>query len=314
MPCEPLPAGKPPFGNDIVSCAEALVKLNGTGSFALTRAELSSEQYAEGCMSWRGAVNGKSDSVIAVIRWPVYGTMTFNVMETGDFPTIWEDKATVALLAEKAKIFGNATGEAVSRGNLSESHVVKPTDKSEILWVAQFLKPDTEQLIKLPLEDMPSAPENAIFRVFRPGSPEDEEFRLATPSAMPFWWKHLAVEPAKLWKKTPESEMTLIGPLEPELGVGDINANVMPTLSLLLMADERDKETDVATLENMPGNDTAAIVSRAAPFTPKVDMTRSSFAATGVDGRMSPRSVQITSELEVGKPDALTEILKNGLL
>ena len=108
--------------------------------------------------------------------------------------------------------------------------------------------------------------------------------------------------------------MTLMGPLGPEFGVGDINANVMPTLSLLLMADVRDKETDVATLENIPGNDTAAIVSRAAPSTSKVDMTRLSFAATGADGRMSPRTVQMTSELEVGKPDALTEILKNGLL
>ena len=108
--------------------------------------------------------------------------------------------------------------------------------------------------------------------------------------------------------------MTLMGPLEPEFGVGDINANVMPTLSLLLMADVRDKETDVATLENIPGNDTGAIVSRAAPFTSKVDMTRSFFAAAGADGRMSPRTVQMTSELEVGKPDALTEILKNGLL
>ncbi len=108
--------------------------------------------------------------------------------------------------------------------------------------------------------------------------------------------------------------MTLMGPLEPEFGVGDINANVMPTLSLSPMKDVRDKETDVATLENIPGNDTAAIVSRAAPFTSKVDMTRSSFAAAGADGRMSPRTVQTTSELEVGKPDALTEILKNGLL
>ena len=124
----------------------------------------------------------------------------------------------------------------------------------------------------------------------------------------------MADVPAKLWKKTPESEITLMGPLEPEFGVGDINANVMPTLSLLLMADVRDKETDVATLENIPGNDTAAIVSRAAPFTSKVDMTRLSFAATGADGRMSPRRVQITSELEVEKPDASTEILKNGLL
>ena len=108
--------------------------------------------------------------------------------------------------------------------------------------------------------------------------------------------------------------MTLMGPLEPEFGVGDMNANVIPTLSLLLMADVRDKDTDVATLKNMPGIDTAAIVSRAFPFTSKVEMTRSSFAATGADGRMSPRSVQMTSELEVENPEELTEILKNGLL
>ncbi len=108
--------------------------------------------------------------------------------------------------------------------------------------------------------------------------------------------------------------MTLMGPLDPEFGVGDMNANVMPTLSLLLMADVRDKDTDVATLKNMPGIDTAAIVSRAFPFTSKVEMTRSSFAATGADGRMSPRSVQMTSELEVENPEALTEIVKNGLL
>ncbi len=90
------------------------------------------------------------------------------------------------MLAEKAKIFGNATREAVSRGNLSASHVVKPTDKSEIFWVTQFFKSDTEQLIKLPLDDMLSAPESAIVKVFWPGSPEDEEFRLATPSNIPF--------------------------------------------------------------------------------------------------------------------------------
>jgi hypothetical protein len=80
------------------------------------------------------------------------------------------------------------------------------------------------------------------------------------------------------------------------------------------MTDVRDKETAVATLINMAGIDTAAIVSRAAPFTSKVDMTRSSFAVTGADGRTSPRSVQITLELEVERSDALTEILKNGAL
>ena len=108
--------------------------------------------------------------------------------------------------------------------------------------------------------------------------------------------------------------MTLMRPLEPEFGNGEINAKVKPTLSLLLMTDVRDKETAAATLINMAGIDTAAIVSRAAPFTSKVDMTRSSFAATGADGRTSPRSVQITLELEVERSDALTEILKNGAL
>ena len=64
--------------------------------------------------------------------------------------------------------------------------------------------------------------------------------------------------------------MTLMRPLEPEFGNGEINAKVKPTLSLLLMTDVRDKETEVATLINMAGIDTAAIVSRAAPFTSKV--------------------------------------------
>ena len=82
--------------------------------------------------------------------------------------------------------------------------------------------------------------------------------------------------------------MTLMGFLEPEFGVGEININDMSTLTSLLMTDVRVKETEVATLENMPGNDTKAIVSKAAPVMPKVDMTRSSFAATEVAGRTSP--------------------------
>jgi hypothetical protein len=108
--------------------------------------------------------------------------------------------------------------------------------------------------------------------------------------------------------------MILMRPLEPEFGNGEINAKFKPTMSLLLITDVRDKETEVATLTNMAGIDTAAIVSRAAPFTSKVDMTRSSFAATGADGRTSPRSVQITLELKDERSDALTEILKNGAL
>ena len=108
--------------------------------------------------------------------------------------------------------------------------------------------------------------------------------------------------------------MTLMRPLEPELTVGEINTNVKSTLTSLLMTDVRDKETDVATLENIPGNDTKAIVSKAAPVMSKVDMTRSSFAATEVDGRISPRIVQITSADEAEKPEVLTVILKNGVL
>ncbi len=108
--------------------------------------------------------------------------------------------------------------------------------------------------------------------------------------------------------------MTLMRPLEPEFGIGEINTNVMPTLTSLLMTDVRVKETEVATLENMPGNDTKAIVSKAAPVMSKVDMTRSSFAATEVAGRTSPRIVQITSADEAKKPEALTVILKKGVL
>ena len=65
----------------------------------------------------------------------------------------------------------------------------------------------------------------------------------------------------------------------------------------------------------MAGNDTPAIVSKAAPFTSKVDMTRSSLAATVDDGRISPRSEQTTSALEEAKnPEELTEMLKKGSL
>ena len=82
----------------------------------------------------------------------------------------------------------------------------------------------------------------------------------------------------------------------------------------MLTTEEMDKETDVAMLENMAGNDTAAKVSRAAPFTSKVDMTRSFFAAKEDDGSISPRIVQITSEAEAKNPEPLTVMLKNGVL
>ena len=65
----------------------------------------------------------------------------------------------------------------------------------------------------------------------------------------------------------------------------------------------------------MGGNETPAIVSKAAPFMSKVDMTISSLAAVADDGRMSPRSKQTTSALEADKnPEALTEMLKKGSL
>jgi hypothetical protein len=46
----------------------------------------------------------------------------------------------------------------------------------------------------------------------------------------------------------------------------------------------------------------------------KVVITRSFLAATADDGRTSPRTVQTTSELEAAKPEALTVMLKKGLL
>ncbi len=82
----------------------------------------------------------------------------------------------------------------------------------------------------------------------------------------------------------------------------------------MLTTEEMDKETDVAMLENMAGNDTAAKVSRAAPFMSKVKITMSSFAATEDDGRTSPRMVQITSAAEAKKPEPLTVMLRNGVL
>ena len=97
-------------------------------------------------------------------------------------------------------------------------------------------------------------------------------------------------------------------------GFGETNETVIATLVSLLINDERDTETDIATLTNTGGTDTPAIVSKAAPLMLKVDTTRSFLAATADDGRVSPRTVQTISELEAAKPDASTVMLKKGLL
>ena len=97
-------------------------------------------------------------------------------------------------------------------------------------------------------------------------------------------------------------------------GLGETNERDITTLSSLLIIDEIDTETDVATPANMPGRDTPAIVSKAALFSSYVEMTRLSFAATADTGRTSPRTVQMTSELTAEKPDALMLIFKKGLL
>ena len=108
--------------------------------------------------------------------------------------------------------------------------------------------------------------------------------------------------------------MTLIGPLEPEFEGGEINLRVITTSAVRLVTAERDTETDVATPANMAGKFKFAIVSKPAPLESKVEMTRSSFAATTEDGRMSPCTVQTTFELAVGKPVELTAMLKKGLV
>jgi|LauGreDrversion4_1035100.scaffolds.fasta_scaffold1418391_1 hypothetical protein len=75
--------------------------------------------------------------------------------------------------------------------------------------------------------------------------------------------------------------MTLIEPLGPELtgGFGEIKERVIATLTSLLITDERVTETELATLANMEGNETPAIVSTATLFSSKVDITRLSFVA-----------------------------------
>ena len=97
-------------------------------------------------------------------------------------------------------------------------------------------------------------------------------------------------------------------------GFGEINETVSTTLVVLLITDERDTKTDIATLANTGGNETLATVSKAARLMSKVVITRSFLAATADDGRMSPRTVQTTSELDAAKPEALTVMLKKGLL
>ena len=93
-----------------------------------------------------------------------------------------------------------------------------------------------------------------------------------------------------------------------------MNERVIATLASLLMTDDSDTDTDVARPANTAGSDMPAIVSNAALFASKVDMTRLSCAATADAGRASPRTVQTTLDLDAEKPDALILMLKKGLL
>ena len=68
----------------------------------------------------------------------------------------------------------------------------------------------------------------------------------------------------------------MIGNLVPEFGrgLGEINERVIATLASLLITDESDTDTDVARPANTAGSDMPAIVTNAALFASKVDMTR----------------------------------------
>lgn len=83
--------------------------------------------------------------------------------------------------------------------------------------------------------------------------------------------------------------MTLMGFFVPAFGtLGEMNETVSSTSISLLMVEEMDIETEVATLTNTALNDNPAIVSSAAALPSNVEMTRSSFAAAEDDGRTSP--------------------------
>ncbi len=59
-------------------------------------------------------------------------------------------------------------------------------------------------------------------------------------------------------KNTPATDIVFIGPLEPLFGgrLGEINDNVIATFKLPLTSEERETETDAATLAKIAGNDT----------------------------------------------------------
>ena len=125
----------------------------------------------------------------------------------------------------------------MSRGKFSSSHVDKPTVIPVSLWDGKFRKPATVQVINIPLDEMLSVSESLTSRIFGPRGSVDVEFKLATPTARPFWCKHLACSSAaKLWKKTPLSDMTLMEPLGSALGgFGETKDKVKMTLSSLLI-------------------------------------------------------------------------------
>ena len=88
----------------------------------------------------------------------------------------------------------------------------------------------------------------------------------------------------------------------------------METFELALITDDKETLTADASPAKTAGNETPARVSTGAPFASNADMTRSLLASAASGGRTSPLIVQITADLEDGKPEPLIRTFRNGLV
>ena len=113
--------------------------------------------------------------------------MNCKVSVTGDLDTTWDESVVDPFDAPKAKMFGNATFDAVSIGTFETSHVDNPTERLAILCDATFVKPIIEHDIGNGPEAIVADPDSLITSR---GSVE-ELTNVAEPKARPSWCVHL---------------------------------------------------------------------------------------------------------------------------
>ena len=181
----------------------------------------------------------------------------------------------------------------MSIGTLTASHVVIPTERLDFLCVATFVKPYTEHDIGNGPDEMVAESESLMTRR---GSIA-EETNVADPVARPCRWVHLTSSDAvKSTKKTPETDIVLIEPLEPLFGggFGEMNDRVIATVVLPLTSEESDTDTEAASPANIAGNATRLTPSMIPFAAVYVEIVTLLVAAAAAAVFLSPANWQTT--------------------